>query len=255
MDDPHPDLLVGDLLQGGLHRLGGALHVGLDDDVQVLHLTGLDLAEQILQSDLAHVAVHAALLLCLALLGQLPGHALVGHSVEVIAGLRHFAHADDLHGDGGTGLGDLLALVVGHGADTAHSSAGNDHIALMQGTVLHQQGGHRAAALVQPGLDDSAMGGAVGVGLQLPHLSGKDHHVQQVVDALAGLGGDGADNGVAAPLLGHQGVLGELLLDALGVGGGFIHLVDGHDHGDLGGLGVVDGLHGLGHDAVVSGHH
>ena len=60
---------------------------------------------------------------------------------------------------------------------------------------------------------------------------------------------------VAAPLLGHQPVLGELLLDPVGVGLGLIHLVDGHDDGDLGGLGVVDGLHGLGHDAVVGGHH
>ena len=72
---------------------------------------------------------------------------------------------------------------------------------------------------------------------------------------VAGLGGDRADNGVAAPLLGHQTVLGQLLLDAVGVGAGLIHLVDGHDDGNFGGLGVVDGLHGLGHDAVVGGHH
>ena len=45
MDDPHPDLLVGYLLQAGLHRLGGALDIGLDDDVQVLDLAGLNLAE------------------------------------------------------------------------------------------------------------------------------------------------------------------------------------------------------------------
>ena len=60
---------------------------------------------------------------------------------------------------------------------------------------------------------------------------------------------------VSPPLLGHQLVLGELLHDPVGVGGGLIHLVDGHDNGDLGGLGVIDGLHGLGHDAVVGGHH
>ena len=36
---------------------------------------------------------------------------------------------------------------------------------------------------------------------------------------------------------------------------GLIHLVDGHDDGNAGGLSVVDGLHGLGHDAVVGGHH
>ena len=35
----------------------------------------------------------------------------------------------------------------------------------MQGAVLDQQGGHGAAALVQTGLDDGALCGAVGVGL------------------------------------------------------------------------------------------
>ena len=61
----------------------------------------------------------------------------------------------------------FLPLVVSHGADTAHGGAGDHDVALMQGAVLNQQGGHRAAALVQPGLDDRALGGAVGVGLQL----------------------------------------------------------------------------------------
>ena len=46
-----------------------------------------------------------------------------------------------------------------------------------------------------------------------------------------------------------------LLLDALGVSLGLIHLVDGHDDGDPCGLGMVDGLHGLGHDAVLCSHH
>ena len=61
-------------------------------------------------------------------------------------------------------------------------------------------------------------------------------------------------DGVAAPLLRHQTVLGELLHDAVGVGAGLIHLVDGHNDRNFGGLGVVDGLNGLGHDAVVGGH-
>ena len=255
MDDPDPDLLVGQLLQRSLDRLGGALDVRLDDDIQVLHLAGLDLAEQVLQRDLAHIVVQRALLLMLALLHQLTGHALVGHSMEVIARAGHLAHADDLHGDGGAGISDLLALVVGHGADAAHGSAGDDHITLVQGAVLDQQGGNRTAALVQAGLDDRAVGRAVGVGPQLTHLGGEDYHVQQVVDPHARLGGDGADDGLAAPLLRHQLVLGELLHDPVGVGGGLIHLIDGDNDGNLGGLGVVDGFHGLGHDAVVGGHH
>ena len=255
MDHPHPDFLVGQLLQGGLHRLRGALDVSFDNHVQGLHLTGLDLTEQILQGDLTHIAVQAALLLRLTLLGQLAGHTFISHGVEIVAGLRHLAHTDNLHRDGGTGLRELLPLGVGHGTDAANGGTGDDDIALVEGAVLHQQRGHRTAALIQPGLNDRAVGGAVGVGLQLLHFGGQIDHLQQVVNALAGLGGDGANNGVAAPLLRHQLVLGELLLDPLGVGSGFIHLVDGHDHRDLGGLGVVDGLHGLGHDAVVGGHH
>ena len=90
-----------------------------------------------------------------------------------------------------------------------------------------------------------------GVGLQLEYLGQDDQVLQQVVYALAGLGAYRADDGVAAPLLADEVVLGQLLLDALRVGAGHIHLVDGHDDGDVRRLGVVDGLYGLGHDAVV----
>ena len=43
--------------------------------------------------------------------------------------------------------------------------------------------------------------------------------------------------------------------DAGRVGVGPVHLVDGHDDRHLGRLGVVDGLDGLGHHAVVGRHH
>ena len=43
----------------------------------------------------------------------------------------------------------------------------------------------------------------------------------------------------------------ELLHDFAGVGARLIHLVDGDDDGDVGGAGVVDGLDGLRHDAVI----
>ena len=72
----------------------------------------------------------------LALFHQLPGHTLVVYGVEVVAGAGHLTHAGDLHRDGGAGLGDLAALGVGHGADTAHSGAGDDHVALVQGALL-----------------------------------------------------------------------------------------------------------------------
>ena len=49
-------------------------------------------------------------------------------------------------------------------------------------------------------------------------------------------------------------VLGQFLLDPVGGGVGLVDLVDGHDDGHAGRARVVDGLHGLFHDAVVGGH-
>ena len=255
MDDPHAHLVVGELLQRCLHGFHATLHVGLDDEVQILHFARLDLAEQILQRHLAHGGVGFGLLLGLALLHQFTSQLFVGHGVEGGAGRGRLTQTRDLHGHGGACGGDFLPLVADHGAHTTHAGTGDDDVALMQRAVLHQEGGHGAAPLVQPRLNDRALCGAVGVGLQLAHLGGEGEHFQQVLHAHAGFGGDGAHNGVAAPVLAHQAVLRELLLDALGVGLGFIHFVDGHDNGDACRLGVVNGLNRLGHNAVVRGHH
>ncbi|MPL99461.1 hypothetical protein SDC9_45679 [bioreactor metagenome] len=99
------------------------------------------------------------------------------------------------------------------------------------------------------------MGGAVGIGPEFLHFCGENDHFEKSFYALAGFGRDGADNGIAAPLLRHQLIFGELLLNALGIDVRFIHFVDGYDHRDVCGLGVVDGLDRLGHDTVVGGYH
>ena len=255
VDDTDADFLVGDLLQRGFQRFGGALHVGLDDQRQLLHFALLHLGEQIVQGDLLVHLGQGVLLRLTALLHQLTGHTLVGDGVELVARRGHVGKAGDLHRHGGAGGLDGASFVVGHNTDTADGGTGDDDIALLQRAVLHQQRRHGTPGLIQPRFDHHALGAAVGVGLQLQHLGGEDDHFQQIVQTLTGLGGDGADDGLAAPLLGDQVVLGQLLLDLVGVGGGLIHLIDGDDNGNVRSLGVVDGLDGLGHDAVVGGNH
>ena len=60
---------------------------------------------------------------------------------------------------------------------------------------------------------------------------------------------------VAAPRLGHEALLGQLLEDPVDVGVLAVDLVDGHHDGHVRRPGVVDGLDGLGHDPVVGRHH
>ena len=251
VNDAHANFVVGDLFKRRLDRFDRAHDVRLDDEVEVLHLARLDLAEEIFERDLRDGGVGLALFLFLALLHELAGKALVGDGIEVRAGLGHFAKTRDLHRHAGAGGRELLTLVAHHRAHAADGRTGDDDVALMERTVLDEERCDGAAALVKARLDHSTGRGAVGVRLELGDLCRERDHFQQVVNAHTGLGGDGADNGVAAPVFGHKAVLGQLLLDALGVCVGLIHLVDGNDDGDLGGLGVVDGLDGLRLDAVL----
>ena len=121
----------------------------------------------------------------------------------------------------------------------------------MQGAVLNQQGGNGALALIQAGFHNGTLGAAVGVGFQLHDLCFQNNAFQQVLDACASSSRHGDAGSFAAPVFGHDLVLGQLFLHALRVSGRLIHLVDGNDQLDVGSLSVVDGLDGLGHDAVI----
>ena len=124
----------------------------------------------------------------------------------------------------------------------------------MQGTAGHEHRGNRAAALVELSLEDVARSERIGVGLEFEHVGLEQDGLEQVVDTDLLLGGDVDEHVLSVPLLGDDAVLGELLAHAVGVGTRLIDLVDGDDDGNAGGLGVVDRLDGLGHDAVVGSH-
>ena len=188
------------------------------------------------------------------LVGKGASLALVLEHTELVTGVGHGLQAQDLNGVGGTGLGDGAALGVEHGADAAVGEAGDKRIAHVQGTAGHEHSSDRAAALVELGLEDVAGGKGVRVGLELEHICLEQHGLEQIVDTDLLLGRDVDEHVLSAPLLGDDAVLGELLAHAVGVGAGLIDLVDGDDDGNAGGLGVVDRLDRLGHDAVVGSH-
>ena len=253
VDDTDTNLIIGELFKGladGFHR---ALNIALDDNGQLQHLAFADVLEEVIQGDLLVPLEFLLFLLHAAFFHQLAGQLLILNGIEDIARGGDFGQTGDLHRAGGAGLLDLLALIVGHDTHTAHGGAGDNGLAGMQGTGLDEDGGHRAAAGIQLGFDNGALGHAVGVGGQLHGIGHQQDHLQEVIQPHAGFGGNGNADGIAAPLLGDQLVFGELLLDALGIGFGLIHLIDGHDDGNTGLLGVVDGLYRLGHNAVIGG--
>ena len=89
---------VVDLLQLADDRLDRALHVGLEDDVQVGDTAGLQLLEQLLERDAAARLLRERLAAqaLAALLREIAGAAVVLDDAAELAGRRRLVEAEDL---------------------------------------------------------------------------------------------------------------------------------------------------------------
>src|SRR4051794_29688142 len=258
VDDLQLDLLADvDLEQRVFQRLDRTGHVALEDQVQGLDLALLQGLGEVLQADpLATLGQHRGPLDRLTLLSDLAGGAVVRSHDERVTGARHRGQTEHLHGPRGQCDVERVAVLVEHRPDPAVGRATDDRVADRQGSGLHQHGGNRATATVEVGLDRDATGVLVGVGAQFERrVRGEQDRLEYAVDVDPLLRGHLDEHRVAAVLLGHQVVLGELLPDLVRVGALLVHLVDGHHDRDAGRLGVVQRLDGLRHHAVVRRDH
>ena len=146
-------------------------------------------------------------------------------------------------------------MEVQHGSDLTCDRAGDKGIPDLQSAVLNQDGCHRSSAPVQLGFHDRSHGRSLGVGFEALQVGDQQNHLQQEVQVGFLYGGDFHGYRVSAPVFRCQPVGGQGFLDSVHLGIGTVDLVDGHDDGNLGGPGMVDGLQGLRHHAVIRSYH
>ena len=97
--------------------------------------------------------------------------------------------------------------------------------------------------------------GRFGLALEFEHLGLQRDHVEQLVEIGFCFGRDFDFQSVAAEQLDLDFMLQQFGAHALGLGVGFVDLVDGDDDRHLRRLGVLDGFDRLRHDAVVGRNH
>ena len=130
----------------------------------------------------------------------------------------------------------LLAAEVEERPHLAPGIAGDDRVADLERAAGDEHGRDRAAADVEAALDDRPRSLRLGVRLELELGVGDEQDLlEEIVEPLAGLGGDVGELRRPAPLLRLEPVRDELLADLLRVGVGLVDLVDGDDDRHLGG--------------------
>jgi hypothetical protein len=216
-------------------------------------VAGLDLLVELVERDLGGLRHLGLALLVRAGARRPAGLLVVLHRDERVAGLGHAAQAEDLDRRRRPGVLDPLPLVVHHGADATELRAAHERIAGVERALLDENGRDRSATAIEARLDDGALREPSGVRLQFEHVRLQDDHVEELRDAVLRLRGDRDHDRVAAPLLGGETVVAELLLHALGVRVRLVDFVDRDEDGHLGGPRVIDRLDRLRHHAVVGG--
>src|SRR3546814_3114921 len=77
---------------------------------------------------------------------------------------------------------DLFVAFVHQGPHAAPLAAGNEDVADLESAALHQNGGDRPAAALQPGFDDDALGHAVRVRRELEHLGLQQDRLLELIE-------------------------------------------------------------------------
>src|SRR3954451_741215 len=257
-DDPDADLVFGadvDVQQRVLERLDRTGDVALEDQVELVDLTLLDAPQRVLERHPATALGQLGEPLArLPLVGDLAGHAVLGHCHEVVARTRHAGQTQHLHRSRRRRLIDLVAVLVEHRPDATVGVSGDDRVTDAQGAALHEHGGNRTTTTVEVRLDGHTLGRPRRVGPKVKRrVGGEDDRLEQLPDAGAGHGRHVDEDRLAAVLLSNEAVLRELAADLRRVGAFLVDLVDGDDNRDVSRLRVVERLDGLRHHAVVGG--
>ena len=212
-------LVVGQLHQRLFYSLHTTLYIRLDDQVQFLQITLLDLAEQIIQRHSA-LGLFQHLFLVLCQIGLCIGFCclIIIMCQEYFTGTGNVGQSQNLYRGRRSCFLDSAPLIIDHGSYLTVGHTCGDEVSHMQGTLLYQYGSHRTASLIQLCLDDQTSCLSLGVGLEFHNICGQQDHVKQLVDTFAALCGYGCKYGASAPVLGDQLVLCQLLLYTVNVG-------------------------------------
>src|SRR5688572_2568598 len=253
VDQLQADLFRRYLREGTLDRLERALHVGLEDELQLLGLALFDLREHLVERrGLVRDARTSAL-------ARVRGDErlrglLVRDGTEHLTGFGHVRQTEDLDRSRWLGAADGFALVVGHRLDAPVAEAGDHEVASLERAGLNEHRRHRAALGVEMRFDDTAASGPVGVGGQFRNVRDKEDGLEQIVEAHLGARRYGDERRVPTVVLDRHPVLRELRLDLIGIRVGLVHLVEGDDDRDARRFHVRDRFDRLRLHAVVGRH-
>jgi len=148
-----------------------------------------------------------------------------------------------------------LVLRIEHALDAPVGHTCHHDVACAQRAVLDEQRGDRPAPGFHPALQHCASGRVIRVRPNVRLVGNQQDRLEQILDPFFGLGADRYHQRIAAPLIGLEVQVGQLLLDAVLVSVGAVDLVERHDDRHARRPRMGQRLARGGHHAIICRHH
>src|SRR6266404_1586843 len=213
VDDFEGDFVGLDFFESFDNRFDRALGIGFDDDFEGLGAGGGEMGEKVFEGDFGAGGLLAqGFSLQRPLLGKVARGFFVDDDAEFEAGFGHAVKPQNFDGDRGAGFLKAFAFLADQGAHAAVVLAADHDVADAQGAFANQHGGGGAAGF-EAGFDDVAFGVAVGIGLKFQQVGLEQNHLDEFVHPLFRQRGDIGVHRIAAPVIGDQAFVLQLLAD------------------------------------------
>ena len=171
MDHSYNNLLIGKFYKTLFYSLYRTLHIGFDNNRELLKVACLNLVKQIIQGKFTLSFLKKTVLILgnkccckiLSLFIILKGH-------KNLSGIRNIAKTKDLYRSRRTSLFYTASLIIHHGTYFTIACSGCDKISNMKSTLLYKDRSNRSFAFIQLSLDHKTSCCTVRVCLQLRNL-------------------------------------------------------------------------------------
>lgn len=187
VNDRHTHLRVRELLHLAAKRLDRALRVGLDDEGQILNGSLAGSRQNIVErAGAGPTAQDGGPSFDAAADGDFTRLFDTFHHPERIARTGHRVEAGDFDRRRRTGRFERTVVIVVDGPNATVGFAAQNRVPDVQSSILHDEPGDDAAALVAEGLEADADRRPFRIGLELPQFGSDLDGFQEFVDACPG---------------------------------------------------------------------
>ena len=258
VDDTQRDIFADiDLGQGVFESFDRTRTVTLEDEQQFVGFALLYRRHEVFEgTTTAALGEQRIAFTRFTLFGNLAGKTVIGDNHEVVSGAGDRGQTEDQCRSRRCCFFDVVAVLVEQGPNPSEGGSGNDRVADLERASMDEDSGNGATSTIEVCFDDEAFGILMRIGPQVERgIRGQNDGSEQVIETRTDLGRDVDEHRVAAVLFGHETIFGELTADLGRIGVGLVDLVDRDDDRHAGGLGVVQRLNSLRHDAVIGRDH